>query len=71
MKRAELGQMFLWMGKLTAVTSINPGEKAINFTTKDTGNCPHCGKPVDENWSVIEGSPMFQQNAEPVKTISE
>ena len=65
----KLGDIFRWKGHLTEVLYTNEGNRSIGFVTKDTGECPHCGHAVDENWDVIEDSPNFKEGAKPVKTI--
>lgn len=71
MKTAKLGDVFEWMGQLVRVEWINPGEKSIGFRTKEKCKCPHCGGEVEYETGadIIEASPLFQKNAEPVTTI--
>lgn len=71
MKTAKLGDYFLWMGKIAQVVAINEGHKAIIFSTNETCTCPHCGKEFEDEAqiNIIESSPLFQENAQPISTI--
>lgn len=73
MKTANLGEYFLWRGEITRVDSINNGHKSICFNTKKQVQCPHCKESheVDDWMDIIESSPMFQEGAEPIKSIKE
>lgn len=71
MKKAELGDYFMWHGQMVKVEWINTGQKAIGFTYKEPTVCPHCGgvHEITQNASIIEQSPLFQENATAIKTI--
>lgn len=73
MKTAQLGDVFEWNGQIVKCEWINEGSKSIGFVIKKTVTCPHCKglHQVDEGYDIIESSPLFQKNAEPVKTITE
>ncbi len=67
MKTAQLGDIFEFEGELVQVQWINQGYKSIGFTPVNAKPCPCCG--VTKKWDIIENSPLFQQGANPVKTI--
>jgi hypothetical protein len=71
MKTAELGDYFLWKGQLVKVGWINRGSKSIGFKFKREIHCPECGHLhlVDDSADVIEDSPLFQENAQPITSI--
>lgn len=69
-KIARLEDYFLWNGKLVKVVGINEGHRSILFQELEPCKCPHCGGPLEnEQYHVIEGSPLFQENAKPISTI--
>lgn len=69
---AELGDYFMWSDQVVKVHAINPGSKAICFMVKEPMVCPDCGKifQIEKEFSVIESSPLFQENAKPIPTLS-
>jgi hypothetical protein len=67
MKTAQLGDIFEYEGELVQVQWINQGYKSIGFTPVNAQPCPCCG--VTKKWDIIENSPLFQQGANPIKTI--
>jgi len=71
MKTAKLGDYLLWNGKLAKVvaTSDSPMVCIQNIGDK---KCPHCEQfiDMDQTW-IIVSSPMFQEGAEPIQTISD
>lgn len=73
MKTVELLDYFLWNGEIVRCDWINPGEKAIGFRLKRTVTCPHCNKEhdIEDQAEIIESSQLFQENAQPIKTIKE
>ncbi len=72
MKKAKLGDFFLWEGKLVQCLWINEGHRSIGFKSTEKTCCPNCNIPIDyESFDVIEDSPLFQQTAEPIKTITD
>ena len=64
MKTCELGDILYWKGELHKVIGrIDlPAVILENIERK----CPECGRIQS---TIIEQSPLFQENAEPVKTI--
>jgi len=65
---------FYWKDKLVKIIYINTGMKSIGFESveeKDGVRCSHCGEFVmPERYDVIEDSPLFQENAKPVDTLT-
>lgn len=58
-------------GKLVEVVGISVG-KVIHMevlSDADKNKCPHCHAPIKTEWSFIEDSPFFQDEAEPVTTL--
>jgi hypothetical protein len=74
-KVKEPNAIFKWRGKLVKVIGINEGMRAINIEYIDEKDsdllCPHCGKPVNHQFEIIEQSPLFQESAEPIETLEE
>lgn len=66
MKQAKLNDLFLWKGELVKVVGIAIG-KTIIFEKVGEKECECCGMKFEYN--VLEQSPLFQENADPVKTI--
>jgi len=72
MKTAKLGDILKWKGKLVEVRWINEGHKSIGMVSFEDKLCPHCHKPIGKyEVEHIESSALFQESAEPVKTIEE
>lgn len=69
MKRAELGDIFLYNGDLVKVIGINDGQRSIIFQDVDAEICECCGEI--KQYNIIESSPLFQDYSEPVKTIKQ
>lgn len=67
MKRADLGAIFRYNGELVEVFAINDGRRAVVFKPLNKPPCPTCGH--DHRIELIESSPLFQDNAEPVETL--
>jgi hypothetical protein len=63
--------IFLYEGKLVQVIGIiNARAICMRYLQKeDMPKCSHCGEPVDREFVVIESSPLFQKNAQPVNTL--
>ena len=63
-----------WQGKLVRVISINEGHRAINMEyidKNDNPKCPHCDMPIKNyQFEIIESSPLFQENAEAIETLT-
>ena len=69
MKTAKLGDYLLWQGKLAKVIGeIDRPSIIIELIEVET--CPHCGIK-NSQFTVITSSPLFQENAEPIKTIKD
>ena len=69
MKTAELGEYLLWKGKLAKIVYVAE-ERTVGIEPLDSCKCPHCdGDLGKEQFSIIPTSPLFQENAEPIKTI--
>ena len=73
MKTAQLGDYFDWNGQIVRVEWMSEGKKSIGFKVKTMVTCPHCKEQheIIEGYDVIESSPMFQENANPIKSITE
>lgn len=67
MKTAKLNDYFIWEGEITQAVATLTG-RVIIFKIK--GECPHCGKGVDDWQHVLEDSPNFQNTAQPINTIN-
>lgn len=68
MKKAELGDYFEWDGTLVKVIGIAHGKMVI-FEEVNGQKCECCG--LKNVGHVMEDSPIFQENAQPLKTIQE
>ena len=69
MKRATLGTIFRYRGVLCEVLKINEGHRSLIFKPVGADPCPTCG--YDHRTELIETSPLFQEDAEPVETVQE
>ena len=70
MKTPHLQDFLLWKGKLAQVIGLCDRPTVIMHTIEQA-KCPHCGGDLGvEQIEVVIGSPLFQENAEPIKTIS-
>lgn len=59
----EPGQIIEWNGKLCEVVGIGEG-KTIHFKPvreKDKAKCENCGQILEEEISLLEHSPLFQE----------
>lgn len=72
MKTANLGDYFKWKGQIVLCQWLGLGQKTIGFIVKRKVTCPHCKgeHEIEEGYDVVESSPLFQENAEPIKTIT-
>ena len=69
MKKAELGDYLLWQGKPAQIIGETDLPQVI-IQLLENCKCPHCnGDLGKEQFHVIVSSPLFQQMAEPLKTI--
>ena len=64
----EPNALLYWNKELVKVVGISNG-KVIHMSPVNTQRCEYCG--VVKEISVIESSPLFQENAEAVETIKE
>lgn len=72
MKTANLGDYLFYDGALVKVIAINPGKKAIVMESLADELCPHCNKSLGKKQiEIIEDSPLFQDNAKPIQTITD
>ena len=72
MKIAKLNDIINWYDRLYKVKWINPGSKSIGMVSLDKNKCPHCKCELEYDIvDMIEASPLFQENAKPVNTISD
>jgi len=72
MKTAETRDLLRWREneRIYEVIGFNPGEKAVCMRSLDENLCPHCNKPTGKDYmEIIESSPLFQENVEPIKMI--
>lgn len=69
MKRAEIGQVVLFGsdGQLMEVIGIGEG-RTVMLRPVCRQPCPSCGSIGDVH--LLEGSPLFEAEVHPVKTIS-
>jgi hypothetical protein len=67
MKRLDLGMVVRYHGKFAEVVSIGEG-RTVHLRYIGGKDCPTCGRPAGE--SLLEHSPLMQDNVEPVRTIS-
>lgn len=69
MKRAELNQIVRYKGELCEVVALGDG-RTVYLRAVNAQPCPHCGR-TDNPPALLEDSPLFQDNVEPVATIVE
>ena len=66
-KRLDLGMVVRYEGKLAEVYAIGEGRTvSLRFIGEDA--CPTCGRSAGV--SLLEHSPLMQDNLEPVATVS-
>lgn len=67
MKRIEKpGAVFKYQGEEMKVISIAEG-RVINFVPVKEDDCIDCGR--GREFHLLENSPLFQDNAEPIDTL--
>lgn len=66
MKRAELRQIVRYKGELVEVFAIGDG-RTVYMRPIGAAPCSKCGSMGD--LILLENSPLFQENVEPVATI--
>ena len=70
MKVPKLQDFLLWKGKLAKIIA-RADRPTYVIELIESCKCPHCkGDLGKKQISVIPESPLFQENAEPVPTIS-
>ncbi len=71
MKNPKLGDYLLWRGEMAKIVAIAESRTVVIEMLKDK-YCPHCNKSLGKDQTnVIPTSPLFQKNAESIKTMSE
>jgi len=71
MKNVNLGDYLLWHGKPAKVIA-ETNKKQVVIELLENRRCPHCGGDLGkEQINVIVSSPLFQNEAEKIKTISD
>ncbi len=69
MKTAKLGDFLLWEGKVAQIR-WETDQRTVGIVILEPNLCPHCGGMLENKaFDVIPTSPMFQENAKPIKTI--
>ena len=71
MKRAKLGNFLKWNGKLASIiwTTDSP---TVGIEMIENKTCPHCGGDLGkEQFSMIVESPLFQESAESIESITD
>lgn len=70
MKIPKLGDYLMWEGELCKVIGES-NAWTVHIEKLHPEQCPHCnGELGKHQFSVIVASPLFQQSAEPIQTIS-
>jgi len=71
MKRAKLGDYLLWRGKLAKIIATYDKPSVI-IEMMENKRCPHCnGDLGKDQTNMIVASPLFQQHAERIESITE
>jgi hypothetical protein len=71
MKNAHIGEYLLWNGKPAKVVG-STDRRMVIIEMLDKCKCPHCqGDLGKEQIYMIVSSPLFQESAEPMKTITD
>lgn len=69
MKSAELDQFLLWEKRPAKIIAKSNGEQVI-IEMLENKCCPYCNGDLGKDQvHVIVSSPMYQEGAEPLKTI--
>jgi hypothetical protein len=70
MKDARLGEFLLWDGKPAWIIA-EASQRQVIIEMIEPCKCPHCQGDIGKKQiSVIVASPMFQERAQPMKTIT-
>ena len=68
----ELCDYLEWEGRLYQVIGDDKGQRQIILKSMEKTVCPHCQGILDYDFiHVIPTSPLFEQNAKPIKTIKD
>ena len=71
MKTPKLGDYILWRGELAKIV-CEVRSNSVDVEMIHPDKCPHCGgELLPKFFNVIPTSPLFQECAEPVQTMSE
>jgi len=70
MKRAKLGDYLKWNGQL-AFIAYTTSQPTVGIEMLENKKCPHCGGDLGkEQFNMIVESPLFQENAEKIESIT-
>ena len=71
MKTGNLGQFLLWRKKPARIVG-ETSERQVIIEMLENKCCPHCQRDLGkEQVHVIVSSPMYQEGAEKIETISD
>jgi len=71
MKNPKLGDYILWEGQLAKVV-YETSQKTVGIEFINDCRCPHCnGNLGKKQIDVIPTSALFQENAQPLQTMSD
>jgi hypothetical protein len=71
MKKASLGDYLLWKGEPAKIIGTTSGQQVVIELLKNA-TCPHCNGDLGKDQThVIMSSPLFQDNAQVIKSIKE
>ena len=71
MKKAELGDYLLWKGELAKIV-YESNQRSVGIELVEDCKCHHCNKSLGKKQiDIIPTSPLFQENATPLKTIKD
>jgi hypothetical protein len=71
MKKASLGDYLLWRGEPAKIIATTSREQVVIELLKNA-TCPHCNGDLGKDQThVIVSSPLFQENAQEMKSIKE
>ena len=63
-----------YKGKLVEETSYVNNEKVVflrYIREEDMDKCPHCGKPINSEISIVEDCPNWKENIDGVETLNQ
>ena len=71
MKNPKLGDYLLWKGKPARI-EFESNDRQVGIIMLENKKCPHCGGDLGKDViEVIVSSPLFQENAESLPTITD